>query len=173
MAETERTFAELQTLLADNTTQAISAQDLRDLMVTALGGYASIYVDGGAVAQSLTSTAAKLTAFTAAGPARGAAGSHANDDITINVDGLYRVSMSASLFASVATLVDLELFKGGVKESGFSARVSAPASSGVVVASFDGLVSLSNGDVLDVRGTVAPDADVTIRHAHFSVKRVG
>ena len=171
MAETERTLAALQALLADNTTQAISAQDLRDLMITALGGYASISVDAGSAAQALTSTPAVLVAFDTAGPAQGAAGSLGPDQITIGVAGVYLVGFSASLSASIATLLDLELFVAAAKQAGFSSRVDAGTS--LAAASFGGLVTLAAGVVLDVRGSVAPNASVTIRHAHLSAKRVG
>ncbi len=48
MAETQRTLAALRTLLADNTTNQISAQDLRDMMETLRAGHGEI---------SITSTA--------------------------------------------------------------------------------------------------------------------
>ena len=42
MGETQRTLADLRILLADNTTQQISAQDLRDLMETLRNGHGEI-----------------------------------------------------------------------------------------------------------------------------------
>lgn len=44
MAETQRSIATMQTLLADNTGNDISAQDVRDLMETLHPGHGTIYV---------------------------------------------------------------------------------------------------------------------------------
>ncbi len=171
MAETERTFAQLQTLLADNETEDISEQDLRDMMVSALGGYASLYVDGGVAGQALVAAVAKLTAFAAVGPERGAAASHADDQITIGVAGNYEVTLTASLTAAVTTVLDVQLFVDTVAEAGFSSRVTADVAS--VDIGFSGIVALDAGAVLELRAGVVPDTTVTIRHAHLSVKRVG
>ena len=100
MAETERTFAELQLLLADNTTQAISAQDLRDLMVSVLGGYAMLFVENNVATQALDATPAVVTAFDTIGPQKGAAASFANNTITIGAAGDYEVHVSLSLEVS-------------------------------------------------------------------------
>lgn len=51
MADTVRTLSALQTLLADNTTQGISPQDLRDFLISAVG-----YVYGRALAVNATLT---------------------------------------------------------------------------------------------------------------------
>ncbi len=44
MGETQRTLAALRVLLADNTTEEISPQDLRDLMETLRNGHGGMYV---------------------------------------------------------------------------------------------------------------------------------
>ena len=44
MGETQRTIAELQALLPDNSTKKISAQDLRDLMATLRSGHGEITI---------------------------------------------------------------------------------------------------------------------------------
>lgn len=46
MADTVRTLSALQTLLADNTTGAISPQDIRDLLITAVGSMFAVPVSG-------------------------------------------------------------------------------------------------------------------------------
>jgi hypothetical protein len=55
MAETQRSIATLQTLLADNTSGDISPTDLRDLMETLRNGHGEIYVTASA-ATSFTDT---------------------------------------------------------------------------------------------------------------------
>jgi len=63
MADTRRSLSALQTLLADNTTGAISPQDVRDLLVSASPPYGSIYVSTAAA----TTIAASSTYYKAAG----------------------------------------------------------------------------------------------------------
>jgi hypothetical protein len=102
MADTVRNLTALQGLLADNTDRSISPQDLRDAVYTCLGGWGSLYVVGGATAQSLTAnTPAKLTCFAADGPSRGTTPANATDDITVSVDGTYQVQATLSFTSNV------------------------------------------------------------------------
>lgn len=171
MAETERPFTTLQTLLADNTTKAISPQDLRDAIVSALGGYASIYVDANTTAQAITATPAKLAAFASAGPARGATGDVANDKLTAGVAGDYLLVCRLSLSANTPTELDAALFKGGVALGGFAAR--AAVGTDVVNLTISGLASLALADEVDLRLSCSPNASVTVRAAHLALKRIG
>jgi hypothetical protein len=59
MAETVRTRSYLQTLLATNGIQGISATDLRDLMASIMGVYAQIYTSGGST--SITAGTSPIT----------------------------------------------------------------------------------------------------------------
>lgn len=63
MADTERTLSALQTLLADNTSGAISAQDLRDFLVSAAPRVASYYISS----SSATTISVAGTYYKAAG----------------------------------------------------------------------------------------------------------
>jgi len=47
MAQTQRSIAQVYALLADNVTEDISPQDLRDALETWLPGHGSIYVEAG------------------------------------------------------------------------------------------------------------------------------
>jgi hypothetical protein len=55
MADTERTVAELLVLLADNTTGAISEQDIRDMLVSLADSYGGLHISA-AVETSIAAT---------------------------------------------------------------------------------------------------------------------
>lgn len=66
MADTRRTLSDLQTLLADNTTGAISAQDIRDVLFSASPPHATMYITSpAATTVSQTSTYVKVAGTTA------------------------------------------------------------------------------------------------------------
>lgn len=171
MAETERTFAELQVLLADQSAKAISPQDLRDAVVTALGGYASLYVDGGVAAQALTAVMAKVDAWAGVGPQRGDSASHADNEVTCAVGGDRLVVFCAQLTAGVSTTVDFELRLNGVKVTGATTRCAAGSSP--VACSFASVVTVGAGQKLSVYAACTPDASVTLRNAQLVEKRAG
>ena len=54
MADTQKTWAQIQTLLADNTTGAISPQDLRDAIYSLVPSYGGVYFNGGSTVTSIT-----------------------------------------------------------------------------------------------------------------------
>ena len=73
MADTQKTLAALQTQFADNTTGAISPQDLRDFLVSANSAYGSCYIstpaettitDGTFTKAAGTTTSVSLNRFT-------------------------------------------------------------------------------------------------------------
>ncbi len=73
MADTKRTLATLQSLLADNATGDISEQDVRDLLVSLQGSHGTIGVQGNAVATVIPDTVAyvEMAPVTALGEAQG------------------------------------------------------------------------------------------------------
>jgi hypothetical protein len=172
MPDTERSLASLQALLADNQAGAIVAQNVRDFLVTALGGYAMVYLVGGAVAQAVTGTPAKLTAFTADGPEFGANGDHANDQITINTNGIYWVEFSADFETNATGAFVAELRKDGVAEGSLKAETEFEAAGEMRHWHFAGLVSLNAAEVLTVYVSGAA-ANITVKHARLAVKRIG
>lgn len=172
MADTERSTAALLALCADNQAGAISAQDLRDVIVSALGGYASVYVVDGAAAQAVTGTAAKLTAFVADGPSSGATPAHADDQITIGASGNYWVEFSADVEASVLGAFVAELRNNGSAEGSMKTECEFEAAGELRHLGFAGPVTLSNGDVLTVYVSGAV-GNLTTKHARLAVKRIG
>ena len=125
MADTQRKLADLQTLLADNTTKQISPQDLRDALVTTLGAYGSIHCNDGSASQSVgTSTKVVVNQFTANGAASGVTPDHANDKLTVGIAGDYFVSCVMS-FASNGSddTFEARILKGGAEVNGLSGKV--------------------------------------------------
>lgn len=170
MAETERTFAELQALLADNDAKDISPRDLRDAVVSALGGYAAISVEGNATPQSIIATPAKADCFDTNGPYLGAAPDQSDDKITVGVAGVYLAVLTLDLTADTGAVLDAELYVADAA-SGLAARVAAGSDS--AAASIAGLLSLSASEEVDVRLSCSPSAGVTVRNASLSIKRIG
>jgi hypothetical protein len=105
MADTEKTTSELQTLLANNASGAISPQDLRDFMASTMGGYASMILTiagSPATPQGLTTSDQIITAYNAVSAqssdlfTNGCSASAATGKITIGQTGYYLVSFFTS-----------------------------------------------------------------------------
>jgi hypothetical protein len=173
MAETERTWTALQALLADNTVEAISPMDLRDAIVSCLGGYASVYVDANVTAQAFIATPVKLAIFTDAGPARGASGSPAADNITVGVAGTYLVQLHlGGCLATIGSVYDVQVFQNGVAVPGLCGRLALDNAQEKAI-TLSGIVVLLAGGIIDARLSCAPASSATVRNAHLSVKRIG
>jgi hypothetical protein len=172
MPDTERTWADLQTALADNTTKDISPQDLRDAIVSCLGGYASMYVSAGAVAQALTAVPALVTCWTGIGAQRGASADPATDTITVGVAGDYMLTVTATLKAAPPADVDLYIYKNGLAMAGAKSRVQAAAAERTVSLAL-AVTAIAASDTIQLYATAAPNSSVTFYDAHLTVKRIG
>lgn len=173
MAELAKSYAVHQTELADNDARAIEALHIRNAMASSLSGYASLYVDGGAVAQLLNATPATLVAFAAVGPSRDASASHATDAITVGTDGAYVVSLQCVATGPVGPIdVLAELYANGVRVPGFTASMAALGASAQHMA-FSGLAALAAGDALTARVSSVTGGNLTATHAHLAITRVG
>lgn len=173
MPDTERSLAELLTIYADNTEGGIDAQQARDLIVTALGGYASIRVLDGGAAQGVTGTPATFAAFTADGPAAGATPDHATDKITIGTTGVYWVDFSADVEASVTGSFYAALAANGTATGTHKAEAKFEAAGGETRhLGFAGPVELDAGDEVTILVSGAVGNLIT-RQAQLSLKRIG
>lgn len=177
MAQTARTFAELEALFADGVTKAITALRLRDFLESAIGCYGSMFVDGGSTPEGLTTTPKKLTGWTSAGPARNVVPDPVtNSRLEINAPGIYSLAFSASF--ELLTALDAFTFEArsnGVKLPGFSARFSG-APPGTIVPILFGprsveLTGTDNVEVYAYSGTGV--GDIALVHATLAVHRVG
>ena len=171
MAETERTWTALQALLADNTAEAISPMDLRDAIISCLGGYASLYVNDSVTTQAIVAAPAKVTCWTGVGAQRGAAADPATDRIVVGVSGDYMLTLTSSLKANIGTDLVLYLYKNGLAVTGAKSRVRADTTE--LMCSLALAVTLAAGDIIEMYASCAPNANVTFVDAHLSLKRIG
>ncbi len=183
MAQTERTTAEVNALLADNTSGEISPIDMRDTIASALGGYGSLILTiagAGATKSAIGQTPLKITEYNAAGPqssdtnTNGTTVDDAAGTITIGQTGVYYVTFfcSFSLDANnktvhfqpfindVVGLVEVDRFLG--------------TGSDVGVVSMGAVVQYTAADVVDIRVFIdSGTAELTFEAMGFSVFRVG
>lgn len=174
MSDTQRTTAALQALLADNVTGAITPQQLRDMLVSCFGGYGWMYVENGAVAQTVNIAPSQLTAFAANGISNGPTPDQANDQIAIAVAGDYWASGEFALSGAAGRTIQFQLRKNGIAVAGSRSRAKFDSAGDLFEVSFSGLVTCASGDLLSV--WVAADVDgtsITVVDATLSVRRLG
>ena len=115
MADTPRTLAALQTLLANNTAAGISPQDIRDFLVSVLGGYGGITALGASTAQaSISGTPAKLTGFAANAPASDTTPDHTDDSVTGGEAGKYMVDFQCSFSGTASKTFLFRVYSQGI-----------------------------------------------------------
>lgn len=114
-----RSLSALQTLLADNTSQQISAQDIRDFLVSALGEYGGWWHDTTQSSQTV-STAAKytpnqaITAFPVGGNVTVSTTGGTKARITVGTTGTYLLVFSTVVAnTSNNNLLTVQWYKGG------------------------------------------------------------
>ena len=177
MADTVRTSAEVLALLANNTTQAISPQDLRDTVVSLFGNHAGLYVHSGTTAQTGVSTSTLLTCFSVDGADGVESGcltlDRANDKITASVDGVYAVFFQCGFSGSVATEYHFHAQKNGsthMNELGTHRKIGTGGDVGSC--SMLALVTLSANDFLQIYVEADSSANVTVEDAQFYMMKV-
>lgn len=173
MADTARTLAQLQALLADNTTSDISPQDLRDVLLSALGGYGGLYAVG-AGAQTINIAASKLEAWTGLYPSSGTTPDATDNSIEVAVAANYLVTVAIDFLGTDARTFTFQLRLAGVAVSGAIASSKHGASStDVNSVVLTAIVAANATDKLSVYVSADVDASsITVQSATMSVKRV-
>lgn len=173
MPDTERSLSALQTLLADSTAGDISAQDLRDALVSALGGYGGLYCTAGVAAQTVNIAAAKLTAWTGELISSGTTPSHTSDQVTVATAANYLVSASFSSNGTAGRDFKFQLYKNGTAVTGAITQRKFASSTDVQPCGFTALVTCVASDILTVYVSADVDASaLTVTEAQLVVKRV-
>jgi hypothetical protein len=103
MAQTPRSIAALEALLADNAARGISAVDLRDFLESSLGCFGALHIDGGAIALGLTATPAEVQTWVSSPVARNVTADLVNGRLQLDSDGIWRIDFSASFIVSTST----------------------------------------------------------------------
>lgn len=102
MTDTARSWSDLSTLLADNTAQGISEQDLRDAFES-FRSHAFLYIDGNTTGQALSTTYEPVENMSALSGNVGTTVDAASAKITVDATGLYLISYSLSAAISTST----------------------------------------------------------------------
>lgn len=151
MADTIKSVADLLTLFADNTSGAISPQDLRDFLVSALGVYGDLRVEAGSAAQtSIDTTPVKLTGFNANGLGNGITPDHVTDnDLSVLTTRVVEVSFACTFLGTASQTFYFEIYKNGAS-TGIRGRADINATPDVAHVSCGGLVSCTAADNIEV-----------------------
>jgi len=177
MANTRRSKPEILALISTNGIGGISAQDHRDAIVTMMGGFACIHVQDGSTAQSGITTAEVMTGWAANGTVTdGLIPDFANNEITIDVDGVYMVNFQNSFSGGANVTFQFHLSTdtgGGYVEDPEGCHRKMSAGGDVGSAGFVAIKSLSAGDKLAVFVEADSSASMTPLDAQFIVHQVG
>lgn len=183
MPEQERTIANLAALLADNVTGDISPQEVRDLMASAMGGYAGLIqtVAGGTeTLVGVGATPVLIDVYDAVSSQSidvnlvGAEASLANSQLTVGVDGFYQLSFFASfnLGSNNKTAKFIAFLNALATDLEYDVFVSNGSDLGGVGLSH--VFELNAADLLDFRVSIdTPTADVIFSTCGLSMHRVG
>lgn len=175
MADTPRTKSGLQTVLATNGVQGLSAQDVRDFLVSIMGVYAQLYVSGGVASQSMGTSPAKLTLWAADGEEDLADADYTNDQIEIGAlgDGVYLALAQFSFSGAVSTTFTLKLAVNGTEDDAIACSRKLGTGGDDGSCSFVGLVSLSDGDIVTVYCTAdGVSKSFTLAEAQLVLRRI-
>lgn len=183
MANTERTTAQINSLLADNTSGDVSPQDLRDAIASIFGGYGGLLLSlsGSPVIKSdVAQTPLIITEYdhveaqSSDVNSSGVVVSAAAGTITIGQSGIYMIHFSVSFsLSSPNTLASFRLYTnsvvGDVGVDRFIGGASQSAS-----ANFVAMLTLTAGDILDIRAFIdSGTASITFTNVGFLLHRVG
>ena len=177
MADTRRLRSALLALFADNSIGDISAQDLRDYVVTNMGGFGCIHIVDGVTAQAGITTPVIIDVWAANGTVTdGLIPSFSDGWITIDVGGVYKIDFQNSFSggANVTFQFHLQIDTGGgfVEDTeGCHRKMSAGGDVGS--SGFVAIKSLSAGDKVAVFVEADSSASMTPLDAQFIVHQIG
>lgn len=182
MAQTERDQVAVRALLADQVTQEISPQDLRDALASAMGYAGMVLSATGAPATMLgVGTGYSLVdvfdTVTAQSSDVNSGGSDAdlgpNYRLTLNTTGIYRIEFWGSFSSSLGN--KLVTFRPHVNGSPGIVEVDRDvAANDTGSVSFAGIIPYTAGDFIDMRVKIdSGTADLTLLAAGLNACRVG
>jgi len=157
----------------DNSSKAITAQQLRDFVVSVLGEYGHLYKAGAATGFATNTSGVKMSTLDTAGVSGGnVAVTAASNRIVIGTTGTYHVSFTCYLQnASSAGTFGVYLYRNGV-DAGFLAIANVPTS-GATTFSINTMLNLSASDYLEVYVAASSGTPtVTVGYPSLSVRRL-
>ncbi len=179
MAQTERDTSAILTALADNATGDISAEDLRDALVSLNGGYGAMIMTNAMTANLAIDTNPTVldvfdfvTARSADINTNGVDVELGTSRIRVNATGTYRVDAFTSYMADTDCEIIFQPFVSGVAgniEGRLTAKAGEPRTD-----TANAILPLVAGSFVDVRIRTSVGAcNLTYYGASFSVQRVG
>lgn len=174
MADTPRSVSVLKTLLATNRSNNLTAQKLRDFLVTALGVRGGLYCFEAVTQQVDPFTGAKLTCFTNTTNSSGVTPSASTDDLTLDVAGDYDFFFQCSFSGTASAQVKFRLRLDGVEQN-FGCTRKLGTAGDIGSASFKApSVTVTAGQVATIYVEMdgATD-DLTVADAQFDARLVG
>lgn len=173
MADTPRSLSQLLAILADNTSGDISAQDLRDMLVTCLGVYGSLSCFEESTIQNDPNTGAKLTCFDTNGSSNGMTPDHTDDSITCNVTGVYDIAAHISFSGTNSSTVKMRLRIDGVEQPYGLTRKLGNTDVGDASFLAPG-ISLTSGEKITIYVECDTSTDdITVVDAQFTARMIG
>lgn len=174
MPDTQRDLTTLLGLFPDNTSGLIGAQDFRDFIVTAMGGYGGLHVDSTVGPQTITATPTLITLWDELYPADGAVvtGSTSTNNITVSLAGVYHVTSSLSFSLATAGNLTFTVFQNGAAANMPPMSVAIASAADVGGAHLSGLLTCAANDTIDLRASATPDEDIDFLSASLIVKRL-
>lgn len=169
--------SDIDTLFPDNTSRAISPDDLRsvttDLLDSLHGVYGALTVTANAAAQSVTTTPARITAWGANGLSNGTTPDHVTTNgITVGSDGIYAVSFSGDFSLAAATWT-INLTKNTTLDTTLQWNYVA---AGTIerTAAIVGLISCVANDLISayITSNAGGGANATMQNAQLTVHRI-
>jgi hypothetical protein len=154
MADIVRTKAGVAAIFPDGTSGDISAQDLRDFVVSVLGVYAGLYVTGGTTSDTVGISYSTVNWVDGGNAEEDTCdGDYANDRIEVGgmCDGVYKVTGSFCISGTASTTFTVQAAVNGTNDDSLSGIITLDASGNVAHVGFSGNVTLADGDYVTVR----------------------
>lgn len=176
MADTVRDRTTLVGLLADNSTQNITEQVDRDVLVSIMGVYAQLYLSAGATAQSVDTSWATLDWSAGANGLEDAADAdYTADRISIGsgAGGVWEFHFQNTFTGTASTEFAYKLAVNGTRQDRASCKVALDASGNAASCSFSALVQVAAGDLVTVQVSAnGASKSITPREMQLVAKRV-
>jgi hypothetical protein len=134
-------------------------------LLSAGDAYGAIYRDvtTGPSSNTITTSYAKIVDFDTDGLSLNTTPSHANDQITVNVTGVYEVSFGISHSGSNGAIYTVAVHVNSAEQVGIVTKRTIGTGTDIGSSARTGILSLTAGDVVDLRVKAAsgtPDFDV-------------
>ena len=145
-------------------------------LAASAGFYGNINVEDNSLGSPLVigTTYVKINQFDTDGPANGFTVAHGTDNITCLNDGTYILSASISFSGSANETYTCKPFLNGVAVNGFTSKAYLESSSDKAVLKIEGVISLDNTDVLDLRVKATTGSSNFLMHeGSFQVYSLG